>query len=90
MSRFGRRDLIRAGAAAGVGAALGGRTVPVQLGAQEVLVTASGAGVNLKLMPDEAGAPRVPMRRFCPGLPRPPKEPGDSAPGSFPVSRGSS
>ncbi len=62
MSRFGRRDLIRAGAAAGVGAALGGRAVPLRVGAQEVLVTASGAGVNLKLMPDEAGAPRVPMR----------------------------
>jgi hypothetical protein len=30
--------------------------------AQEEVLTASGAGVNLKLMPDEAGNPSVPMR----------------------------
>ena len=62
MRRLDRRGLLRAGAAAGIGTALGVRAVPVRLGAQEVLVTASGAGVNLKLMPDEAGNPTVPMR----------------------------
>ncbi len=62
MRQIDRRRLLRAGAAAGVGGALGVRAVPARQGAQEVLVTASGAGVNLKLMPDEAGAPRVPMR----------------------------
>ena len=62
MRRIDRRGLLRAGAAGGVGGALGVRAVPLQLGAQEVLVTASGAGVNLTLMPDDAGNPTVPMR----------------------------
>jgi hypothetical protein len=62
MRRIARRGLLRAGAAAGIGGALGVRAVPLRLEAQEVLVTASGAGVNLKLMPDEAGNPTVLMR----------------------------
>ncbi len=62
MRQLDRRGVLRAGAAAGIGGVLGARAVPLRLGAQEVLVTASGAGVNLKLMPDEAGNPTVPMR----------------------------
>src|SRR5215213_2921786 len=57
-----RRHLLRTGAAGGFAAALGAYAVPVQVGAEEVLMTASGAGVNLKLMPDESGNPIVPMR----------------------------
>jgi len=62
MRRIARRSLLRAGAAGGLGGMIGACAVPLRLEAQEVLVTASGAGVNLKLMPDDAGAPRVPMR----------------------------
>ncbi len=54
-----RRHLLRAGAAASLGSVL---AVPVSVGAEEVLMTASGAGVNLKLMPDETGNMTVPMR----------------------------
>jgi hypothetical protein len=57
-----RRRLLRAGAVGGIAAAIGASAVPVRVGAEEVLMTASGAGVNLKLMPDAAGAPVVPMR----------------------------
>jgi hypothetical protein len=57
-----RRRLLRAGAAGGVAAVLGAIAVPVRVGAEEVLMTASGAGVNLKLMPDVDGNPTVPMR----------------------------
>src|SRR5829696_6848109 len=57
-----RRHLLRVGALGGFAAALGAYAVPVQVGAEEVLMTASGAGVNLKLMPDESGNPIVPMR----------------------------
>ncbi len=57
-----RRHLLRVGAASGLAAALGASAVPVRVGAEEVLMTASGAGVNLKLMPNEAGTPVVPMR----------------------------
>jgi hypothetical protein len=56
---FSRRSLVRAGAA---GAALGVSTFPKRLSAADDLATASGAGVNLKLMPDESGNPIVPMR----------------------------
>lgn len=62
MSRMNRRGLVRAGAAVGLGATLSASAIPVRVGAQEVLLTASGAGVNLKLMPDVNGAPVVPMR----------------------------
>jgi len=61
-SRVHRRHLLRAGAAGGLAAVLGASAVPVRVGAQEVLMTASGAGVNLKLMPDVDGNPVVPMR----------------------------
>src|SRR5215218_3005817 len=57
-----RRHLLRTGAAGSFAAALGAYAVPVQVGAEEVLMPASGAGVNLKLMPDESGNPIVPMR----------------------------
>ena len=62
MSRVDRRRVVRAGAAASLGAALSATAIPMRVGAQEVLMTASGAGVNLKLMPDESGNPIVPMR----------------------------
>ena len=62
MSRVDRRRVVRAGAAASLGAALSATAIPMRVGAQEVLMTASGAGVNLKLMPDESGNPVVPMR----------------------------
>ncbi len=60
--QVGRRDFVWAGAGAGLGAALGARAVPVRVGAEEERMTASGAGVNLKLVPDEAGNPTVPLR----------------------------
>jgi hypothetical protein len=62
MSRVDRRGLVRKGTAIGLGAALSASAIPVRVGAEEVLMTASGAGVNLKLMPDESGNPIVPMR----------------------------
>jgi hypothetical protein len=54
-----RRDVLRVGAASGA-TLLGARTTAAH--AQEERLTASGAGVNLKLMPDEAGNPTVPLR----------------------------
>jgi hypothetical protein len=57
-----RRHLLRAGMSGGLAAALSAAAVPVRVGAEEVLMTAYGSGVNLKLMPDEAGNPVVPMR----------------------------
>ena len=54
-----RRDVLRVGAASGA-ALLGARAAVAH--AQEERLTASGAGVNLKLMPDEAGNPVVPLR----------------------------
>src|SRR5918993_1436069 len=57
-----RRHLVRTGVTAGLSAAMGASMVPVRVGAEDVLMTASGAGVNLKLMPDESGNPIVPMR----------------------------
>jgi hypothetical protein len=62
MGRIDRRDLVRAGVAVGIGGALATGEGPARLGAEEVAMTASGAGVNLKLMPDGAGNPTVPMR----------------------------
>ena len=57
-----RRALLRAGTAGGA-ALLGGQaTAPLR--AQGERLTAYGAGVNLKLMPDEAGNPVVPMREL--------------------------
>jgi hypothetical protein len=57
-----RRQLLRTGMAGGLAAALSASAIPVRVGAEEVLMTASGAGVNLKLMPDASGNPIVPMR----------------------------
>lgn len=57
-----RRGFVRTGATVGAGALLGARLVPVRGSADEELMTASGAGVNLKLMPDPNGEPVVPMR----------------------------
>lgn len=62
MVRYHRRKLLQAGAFGSFSVALATRTLPVRLGAEEVLMTASGAGVNLKLMPDPDGALRVPLR----------------------------
>ena len=61
-AQIGRRSVLRRGALGLTGAALAARvSVPV-VGAKGVLMTASGAGVNLKLMPDPDGKPVVPMR----------------------------
>ncbi|HEU0114210.1 MAG TPA: twin-arginine translocation signal domain-containing protein [Thermomicrobiales bacterium] len=57
-----RRRLIQAATSGGVGAALAVSAFPSQATASELQVTASGAGVNLKLMPDESGKATVPMR----------------------------
>ena len=59
--RLPRRDVLRGGAASG-GAALFGARATASVHAQGEQLTASGAGVNLKLMPDEAGNPVVPLR----------------------------
>jgi hypothetical protein len=56
-----RRDVLRAGVAVGGASFLGARGLAASF-AQAVRVTASGAGVNLKLMPDEAGNPAIPLR----------------------------
>jgi hypothetical protein len=61
-SSLHRRRLLHAGAAGGLATTLNASVVPVPVGAEEVLMTASGAGVNLKLMPDVDGNPVVPMR----------------------------
>jgi hypothetical protein len=59
--RLRRRHLLQAGAVAGASALLvGQRAVDARTSGERV--TASGAGVNLKLMPDEAGNPTVPLR----------------------------
>ena len=60
--RMSRRNLVRVGTGGGLVAALGVGVLPVRLGAAEDLMTASGGGVNLKLMPDPDGEPVVPMR----------------------------
>lgn len=57
-----RRHLLRAGVSGGLAAAFAASAAPVRVGAEEALMTAYGAGVNLKLMPDESGNPIVPMR----------------------------
>jgi hypothetical protein len=62
MSQVDRRRIVRAGAAASLAAALSTTVMPRRVSAKDVLITASGAGVNLKLMPDESGNPIVPMR----------------------------
>lgn len=59
--RLRRRALLRTGMAAG-GLALLGTGGGARALAQGEQVTASGAGVNLKLMPDAAGNPVVPLR----------------------------
>jgi hypothetical protein len=61
-AHMGRRAVLRRGAAGVAGAALGVAALPVATGADDVLMTASGAGVNLKLMPNPDGEPVVPMR----------------------------
>jgi hypothetical protein len=61
-SSIHRRHLVRAGAFGGLATALSASVIPVRVGAEEVLMTATGAGVNLKLMPDIDGNPVVPMR----------------------------
>jgi hypothetical protein len=57
--RVRRRALLKV-AAGGSALFVGRRAGNVR--AQEERVTASGAGVNLKLMPDQAGSPTVPLR----------------------------
>jgi len=59
--RLHRRDVLRVSAASGGAALLGARATTL-VHAQGEQLTASGAGINLKLMPDEAGNPVVPLR----------------------------
>ena len=59
--RLPRRKVLRVGAASGAAALVGVQAIS-EAHAQEDRLTASGAGVNLKLMPDEAGNPVVPLR----------------------------
>jgi hypothetical protein len=59
---FSRRTIVRVGARGGLVTAFGISALPVRMGAAEELMTASGAGVNLKLMPNPNGEPVVPMR----------------------------
>src|SRR5215203_771346 len=62
MGHLSRRRIVRAGVQGGLAAVVGLGALPVRVGAEDVLMTASGAGVNLKLMPDPDGEPVVPMR----------------------------
>jgi hypothetical protein len=59
--RMPRRAVLLASAASG-GAALFEARATASVHAQGEQLTASGAGINLKLMPDEAGNPVVPLR----------------------------
>ena len=59
---IGRRSVIKRATLGTAGAALGVRLSTRVALAQGDLMTASGAGVNLKLMPDTEGKPVVPMR----------------------------
>src|SRR5829696_8610064 len=59
--RLPRRDVLRVGAASGGAALFGARAASIAH-SQDERLTASGAGVNLKLMPDEAGNPVVALR----------------------------
>jgi hypothetical protein len=61
MPTLPRRALLRAGVAVG-GTAIAGNATTARLTAQAARVTASGAGVNLKLMPDEGGNMTVALR----------------------------
>jgi len=58
---FNRRHLVQTGSGI-LGLTAGVLALPIRVGAEDALMTASGAGVNLKLMPDESGNPVVPMR----------------------------
>jgi hypothetical protein len=64
MGQLDRRSLLRTGASAGAGAALGSRAMSGHVNAQEERLTASGAGVNRKMMPNPNGEPVVPMREL--------------------------
>ena len=57
-----RRSVIKHATLGAAGVALGVRLAPGAALASGELMTASGAGVNLKLMPDTEGKPVVPMR----------------------------
>ena len=61
-AQIGRRSVFRRGALGLTGAALAVRVSAPAAHAKGELMTASGAGVNLKLMPDPDGKPVVPMR----------------------------
>jgi len=60
---FARRRLVSRGVAAVAGLAMGFHPLSRRgIAAQDEKFTASGGGVNLKLMPDVEGAPTVPLR----------------------------
>jgi hypothetical protein len=61
-AQIGRRSVLQRGALGLTGAALAAVVSTRAVDAKGELMTASGAGVNLKLMPDPDGKPVVPMR----------------------------
>jgi hypothetical protein len=61
-ARYSRRFALKLGAAVAGGLAGGSALTRGRTAAQEEKLTASGGGVNLKLMPDVEGAPTVPLR----------------------------
>jgi hypothetical protein len=61
-AQIGRRSVLQRGALGLTGAALAAAVSTRAVDAKGELMTASGAGVNLKLMPDPDGKPVVPMR----------------------------
>jgi hypothetical protein len=61
-ARFSRRGTLKLGVAVAGSLAGGSALTRGRTAAQEEKLTASGGGVNLKLMPDVEGAPTVPLR----------------------------
>ena len=62
LTELSRRGTLKLAAAVAGGLAVGAPLSGQQTIAQEEKLTASGGGVNLKLMPDVEGAPTVPLR----------------------------
>jgi hypothetical protein len=61
-AELSRRGTLKLGVAMAGGLAGGAALTRGRVAAQEEKMTASGGGVNLKLMPDVEGAPTVPLR----------------------------
>ncbi len=61
-AKLSRRGTLKLGVAVAGGLAGGAALTRGRTAAQEEKLTASGGGINLKLMPDVEGAPTVPLR----------------------------